>query len=400
MSSVMRRFRWAFTLIELLVVVAIIAILAAMLLPALAAAREKARRSACATNMSQMAKAMASYLGDYGDYFACWPGWGAWATGNAGNFVMEQGLYTDARLGQTIGTGHGDQFQRNDVLWQGIAAGYKPNTSGGSDHTFRANELNTAPVGLGYLAVCGYLTDMRTYFCPSAQGMTGLSSFSTAWKLYPCNLTELGRAGPVENPKTLTHGDWYYISWGNKWNPHSTVSTWHPDNIGIGCSYNYRNQKAVISRMYNGSRPCRRTLHYTNPAVVCTEMAPFFKTTKILADRALASDTWSRSLADQSNMIPGKGMEAHRDGYNTLYGDWHVAWYGDPQQRIIWWPRNGTSASYDNLYMCGYYAYGYNSGYTHESTGALFPTESGIGVWHGMDVVAGIDVNAPKNTVP
>lgn len=34
----------------------------------------------------------------------------------------------------------------------------------------------------------------------------------------------------------------------------------------------------------------------------------------------------------------GEGYYAHREGYNVLYGDWHVKWYGDPPQRYIWWP--------------------------------------------------------------
>ena len=50
--------RRGFTLIELLVVIAIIAILAAILFPVFLTAKAAAYRSQCASNVSQLARAM------------------------------------------------------------------------------------------------------------------------------------------------------------------------------------------------------------------------------------------------------------------------------------------------------------------------------------------------------
>jgi hypothetical protein len=47
------------------------------------------------------------------------------------------------------------------------------------------------------------------------------------------------------------------------------------------------------------------------------------------------------------------GQYAHRDGYNVLYGDWSARWYGDPQQRIMWYNPNRIHPPYtwDDTYM-------------------------------------------------
>ena len=61
--------RRGFTLIELLVVIAIIAILAAILFPVFAKARRNAQTSNCASNMTQIGRAIKMYLSDWEDTY-------------------------------------------------------------------------------------------------------------------------------------------------------------------------------------------------------------------------------------------------------------------------------------------------------------------------------------------
>ena len=84
---------------------------------------------------------------------------------------------------------------------------------------------------------------------------------------------------------------------------------------------------------------------YTKPRVFAKPGTPPFKTQKILGSRAIVSDSFSLNFDDSDigyggwrDPYPGKGWYGHRDGYNVLYGDWSARWYGDPQQRLMYWP--------------------------------------------------------------
>ena len=368
--------RGAFTLIELLVVVAIIAILAAMLLPALAAAREKARRSSCTSNLNQMAKALESYCGDYGGYFPNKPAYGrAAATFNIAGVQLDRGVCQDPRTG--------DQVETNQTQFAKIYV-FSPNDAGPMDEmciAFGANTddarrransnqwLQTGPIGLGYLAVTGYMGDPRLYHCPSWQVSPlvlvtqggdmgyypggGSSSHESA---VPLSYGVAASHGALKmlggfSPRDLTHGNYKRMAeaqagsfpTANRKQAYLSAGDAYATKIGGSgamASYGYRNQ-AVMAPFDWGTAgltdpTARFPAHYTRPLVTTQLGCPLFKTQRLLGGRSLVCDTFQRSHRDALKTQPGLGVYHHKEGYNVLYGDGHASWYGDPQQRILW----------------------------------------------------------------
>ena len=116
-----------------------------------------------------------------------------------------------------------------------------------------------------------------------------------------------------------------------------------------------------------------------------------FPTQRVLGARALVCDSFEkdRTANDTTGVAAARasaGMQMHREGYNVLYGDGHASWYGDPQQRVIWWPMGDWGP---HMY----------SG----ATRAIFATEESVHsrkntlcqsdlVWHLLDNANGVDV--------
>jgi prepilin-type N-terminal cleavage/methylation domain-containing protein/prepilin-type processing-associated H-X9-DG protein len=426
----------AFTLIELLVVIAIIAILAAMLLPALASAREKSRRSACMNNLNQMSKGLEMYTGDYGQYFPGGQSWAArsWDTshhtmtgakaanwtgaldaavnGGYGDLVE---LYTATAKDGTVQSIHGINRSGDDygnwaqMHMRVIAFGGSRTTSWRitGDPYGKLNpvagDLWNQPRGLGHLMTNGYLTDVRGLFCPSADGANDYdanirAAVSNDGRVNPgvgmAGLSGFQRAGGF-GADALLFGDWSHTRYGAI-SGQAASNDYRGGQTAVTIPYDYRNQpifSARVTALGTGVNTADNIpVRYTRPAIKSSANCPLFKTTKIIAGRAVINDSCAR-LVDQNDLTtPGMGAFIHKDGYNVLYSDGHAAWVGDAESRIAYIrvsSANGTRAvpgttrySEDNL------GNGYLGGYYPNNVRSMFEP------WHLFDVAAGLDDGA------
>ena len=418
-----RRLMRAFTLIELLVVVAIIAILAAMLMPALASAREKARRSSCMNGLSQVGKGMAMYTGDYGEYLPSWPGWN---TPLPGGFswcfdVDGQPTWTPGEcvLSHSGGSGHtppvhkypyqyceayyagkpGDTPIRVDnaysMAWRTIAYGLKSPSA-----PFAKGELNCAPMGLGYLATCGYVPDVSVLYCPSARNLPPDMHTNDR------EVTDLSHWKSIggTDGTALQYGDW--------------SQRMYSTNVAAVAqsTYAYRNTYLGIWAPWHvwSDGTATYPVPGTRPAIPARINQPFFRTVKELNGRALVVDTFSKgtsfdalgkftyygtaspptqSLAD-TRLIAGFALKHHRDGYETLYGDGRVKWFGDPQRKIVWHTQGyGTSGYGGRIYpFVIAYNHFFNSPFrTTVRPGHSYFDNNALGIWHDFDAAGGVD---------
>ena len=140
-------------------------------------------------------------------------------------------------------------------------------------------------------------------------------------------------------------------------------------------------------------------LFYTKPRVKVTAGCPPFKTQKLLGGRAIVSDTFSQPAHMAANYAiadvePGMALYAHREGYNVLYGDGSANWFGDPQQKILWWSSQWNASS-TNWIRAGL---DLNPGVEYTTRDAVFggmyynlKNMQGLAIWHQFDVAGGID---------
>jgi len=379
--------------------------LAAMLLPALAAAREKARRSTCANNLKQIAIGIASYHSDYNGYFM---GIAQWEQRVEEWQRDKQGLYTQRTESVYESWGGRDLDHRRDMRCIG---------SGITDPSTRTEtQLKVAPTGLGLLMTTGVLDEARSFYCPSARG---------AFEHVYGHTTYHGRApSPTNNTHgginandilqdwadaggfdagTLTNGNWPRSSWHNT--ASTTIRGWP---IYVFSQYNYRSQPGWVFSTHSSHGPgilnMTTSINWTRPRLSADMATPIFKTDKLLGGRAIVSDSFVKGVTPDPNRRPGFGIESHKDGYNALYGDHHTAWYGDPQQRLIWWQNplytgyNGWGLMTSDQYFERGWAPFWNGGAGgyYNLYGLLGGTlEHGTDnvplIWHLMDMSAKID---------
>jgi prepilin-type processing-associated H-X9-DG protein len=270
----------------------------------------------------------------------------------------------------------------------------------------QAGLLQAAPIGLGYLAVANYIGDLRTYYCASwdIPGSRYARSAQFPEVYYGLSTSTTGQVNTVDaaqslggfTPKFLTHGNYYrggLIRAGGVANNAWFTGGGAAGNVGAHSSYSYRCQ-AVHGQMGSANDTNMYPAHYTRPLVKTTLCAPLFKTDKLIGGRAIAADCFFRSYDDITNIRPGFGVYDHKEGYNVLYADAHAAWYGDPQQQIMWYtygPRTDGRMQYDS----------YNSPRVGTAAGLCVDvTVSGANgfvsgradIYHLFDLATGIDV--------
>ena len=421
--NMFRRWLSAFTLIELLVVIAIIAILAAMLLPALAAAREKSRRTACINNLKQFAVGLQNYVSDYDQYFPSWAAWGKYIDLKDHlqfqNGAHDYGVVTDAKLDQRVYSWYRAEYDTTSWpdVWNPVLS-YRTIFSGFNEQrgnlttpdlgTLEPGDLAMAPVGLGTLAYAEYIQDLGVYFCPSATNMPVDDGADT--ELYAMTtLAEVKQAGGTES--------WVgaYGNWNNMpvKNPDEGWQYWYCTARVLQSNYNYR--LVPTSCLPDGTGSYDRYdiglntgVLYTSPPRVIKIGEPVYKTQKHLKSRAIVCDTFSKGIhreGHETTVNNGIGFAQyhHRDGYNVLYGDWSAKWYGDPLQRIMWWPNTINSATwyydaeYGPAYNCvaDYYLPRYSNPNYRVPAAGTHP-RTGIGIWHVFDEDHKIDVDVDR----
>ena len=247
------RGRMGFTLIELLVVVAIIALLASLLLPNLTQALELTRRATCAKNLRSLGQGWTSYWSEEADKFRTPPQTGWHVEDITSPF--------------------------NWMIW-------RPAGPGGP-----------AWVNAGVLYGKGYVSDIRTYICP-----TILKSLGGRW-FDPRDggfVTYADFEDP--NPWPVTDVDQTYMTYGTR------------------RMLNY-DERALAANPMNATPDIARRIR--EKMILTTGLA------------GVKDPAGFSFMADNFHM-PYVALMSHVPGVNVLYLDGHVRFFRDDTRQILY----------------------------------------------------------------
>jgi hypothetical protein len=301
------------------------------------------------------------------------------------------------------------------------AVGYFRNIFCGSNvltgtGTGTKGDMNVGPNGVGFLLTNAYLPSPGSYFCPTSENMPPTQVWgSAAYPNQPFQAAtkpgDLKRAGVVDG-ETMMKGDWSwmgYVTQGSAWDVNNQRWVQSHYNYRLvpftamggspstnGCDFYNANWNNFLSAPDESKVPMVR-MHATRPDRIVKLGEPVFKTQKMLGGRAIMCDTFDKALILGSAgdaLRAGYGVYGHRDGYNVLYGDWGARWYGDPEQRVIWWTSVDPS-------LTAYFGvrWGMSVNALTDMTTVNHPTpqitlraNGPVRLWHLMDNAGGEDV--------
>jgi hypothetical protein len=225
-----------------------------------------------------------------------------------------------------------------------------------------------------------------------------------SWKVFDCpstgesHLKGEGHEGgeiyfPAEDVRGLLFADWRaalppgaplsdkinYRSRAGHYNYRCAAQHLYRPNGGPGYTPGY----------WQGPQP----ILYTQPRVFGEAGCPFFKTGRLLGQRAVVIDRFDKSPKKLTSQ-PGWGNQSHKEGYNVLYGDYHVEWYPDGDKRFMYWeqPRKKSLMS-ANLNAST--AYDPTLAEADDADAYYDNRHMAMLAWHMLDEFAGIDVGAP-----